>query len=73
MPAEDITQMTAPAVMTVAEVCAHLHIHRSTLYRMVKRGEIPYFRTGYRYRFNREQIDAWREGQEQDQMKPSGK
>jgi excisionase family DNA binding protein len=61
------------SVMDAPEVCAYLHIHRSTLYRLINRSEFPYFRMGYRYRFNREQIDAWREGQEHDQMKPKGR
>jgi excisionase family DNA binding protein len=65
--------MTAPAVMTVAEVCAYIRIHRATIYRMIKRGEIPFFRIGYHYRFNREQIDAWREGQDLDPTKPKGR
>jgi excisionase family DNA binding protein len=51
-------------VMDAREVCAYLHIHRSTLYRLIGRDEIPYFRIGYHYRFNREQIDEWRQYRE---------
>jgi excisionase family DNA binding protein len=47
-------------VMDAPEALSYLHIHKSTLYRLVKRSEIPYFRMGYRYRFNREQLDEWR-------------
>jgi excisionase family DNA binding protein len=46
-------------VMDAPEVCDYLSIHRSTLYRLIKRGEIPYFRIGSDYRFNREAIDEW--------------
>jgi excisionase family DNA binding protein len=49
--------MTLSPVMTVTEVCEFLHIHRATLYRMLKRGEIPFFRIGRDYRFNRDQIE----------------
>lgn len=49
--------------MTVAEVCAYLHVHRSTLYRLIKAGEIPFFRMGSGLRFNRETIDEWRKSQ----------
>jgi excisionase family DNA binding protein len=47
-------------VMTVEEVSQYLHIHPSTLYRLLKRGEIPGFRIGSDWRFNIEAIDLWR-------------
>jgi excisionase family DNA binding protein len=47
-------------VMDALDVCDYLHIHRSTLYRLIRRSEIPYFRIGSDYRFNREEIDEWR-------------
>ena len=46
--------------MTVAELSQYLHIHRSTVYRLLKRGEIPAFRIGSDWRFNIETIDVWR-------------
>jgi excisionase family DNA binding protein len=46
-------------VMTASELCEYLRIHRATLYHLIKRGEIPYFKIGVDYRFHREQIDAW--------------
>jgi len=52
---------TRPAkVMTLEEVSRYLHVHRSTVYRLVKRGEIPAFRIGSDWRFNIETIDLWR-------------
>lgn len=45
--------------MNVAELCASFKIHRSTIYRLIKRGMIPHFRIGSDYRFNREAIDQW--------------
>ena len=47
-------------VVDAREVCAYLHIHRATLYRLIRRYEIPFFRVGRHYRFNREEIDEWR-------------
>jgi excisionase family DNA binding protein len=47
-------------VMTVEELSQYLHIHRSTIYRLLKRGEIPAFRIGSDWRFNIEAIDVWR-------------
>ena len=46
--------------MDASEVCAYLNVSRATLYRLIKRSEIPYFRISYHCRFNREQIDEWR-------------
>jgi excisionase family DNA binding protein len=50
-------------VMTAAEVCAFLRIHRSTLHRLIKAGAIPFFRMGSDFRVNREAIDEWRQSQ----------
>ena len=52
---------TRPArMMTVEEVSRYLHVHRSTIYRLLKRREIPAFRIGSDWRFNIEAIDTWR-------------
>jgi excisionase family DNA binding protein len=52
---------TRPAkVMTLEEVSRYLHVHPSTVYRLLKRREIPAFRIGSDWRFNNETIDLWR-------------
>jgi excisionase family DNA binding protein len=52
---------TIPAkVMTVREVSAYLRVHPSTLYRLLKRHQVPAFRVGSDWRFNIEAIDRWR-------------
>jgi excisionase family DNA binding protein len=51
-------------IMTGAEVCKVLKIHRTTLHRMITKGEIPFFRIGSNYRFERTQIDLWRQERE---------
>ena len=52
---------TRPAkVMTLEEVSRYLHVHPSTVYRLLKRGGIPAFRIGSDWRFNIETIDIWR-------------
>ena len=50
----------AAKVMTVKEVSGYLRVHPSTVYRLIKRGQIPAFRIGSDWRFNLEQIDIWR-------------
>jgi excisionase family DNA binding protein len=47
-------------VMTVQDVSAYLRVHPSTVYRLLKRNELPAFRVGSDWRFNVEAIDRWR-------------
>jgi excisionase family DNA binding protein len=51
-------------VMTVMEVAEYLHVHPSTIYRLLRKQEIPAFRVGSDWRFNRESIDSWRTARE---------
>jgi excisionase family DNA binding protein len=52
--------MLPAQILTVDEVSARLHVHRSTIYRLLKNHELPAFKVGSDWRFNVEQIDAWR-------------
>ena len=45
--------------MTVAEVARYLRIDRNTLYKLVGKGQIPAFKIGSEYRFDRDAIDKW--------------
>ena len=47
-------------VRTVREVSAYLHVHPSTVYKLLKRHQIPAFHVGSDWRFNIEMIDNWR-------------
>ncbi len=46
--------------MTVNELSDYLRVHRSTIYRLLKKREIPGFKIGSDWRFNVEAIDQWR-------------
>jgi excisionase family DNA binding protein len=48
-----------PRVMTVKELSAYLRVHPSTIYKLLRRGELPGFRIGTDWRFNAEVIDRW--------------
>ncbi len=50
----------APAVMTVGELAAYLRVHPSTIYRLLKRGQIAGFRIGGGWRFHIKTLDEWR-------------
>jgi excisionase family DNA binding protein len=52
-------QYTGP-VMTLREVSQYLHVHPTTIYRLLRRNQIPAFRLGSEWRFNIEAIDQWR-------------
>jgi len=57
----DVTLFSSK-LMTVKEVADYLKLHPTTIYNMLKRRELPAFKVGYDWRFNIEQIDAWRLG-----------
>ena len=46
-------------IMTVREVAKYLRMHEMTIYRMARQGEIPAYKVGNRWRFNRERIEEW--------------
>ena len=47
-------------VLTVQEVSKYLRVHPSTIYRMLKKNQLPAFRVGSDWRFTVEAIDKWR-------------
>lgn len=50
-------EMPMNEVLTVAEVAAFLRVNRSTVYKLIRRGELPAFKVGSDWRFNRSQIE----------------
>ena len=49
-------------VLTVTELSEYLRVHRSTIYRLLRRGQLPAFKIGSDWRFSVEAIDQWRLG-----------
>jgi len=47
-------------VITVGELSEYLRVHRSTVYRLLKKGHLLGFKIGSDWRFNLETIDKWR-------------
>jgi excisionase family DNA binding protein len=59
--AAKMPQYTGPInVMTVREVAAYLRVHPGTIYKLLKRHQVPAFRIGSDWRFRIEAIDRWR-------------
>ncbi len=48
------------SVLMVQEVSNYLRVHPSTIYRMLKKNQLPAFRVGSDWRFTVEAIDKWR-------------
>ena len=51
-------------MMTLREVATYLRLHRSTVYRLAREGDIPGFKVGTQWRFSKERVDQWMVGQE---------
>jgi excisionase family DNA binding protein len=46
-------------VMTLEEVALYLQVHPSTIYRLLRRHELPAFKLGSDWRFKQDSIDRW--------------
>ena len=53
-------------ILTLEEVASYLRVHPSTVYRLLKKGQIPAFKLGSDWRFNVESIDHWRAAAEHE-------
>jgi len=49
-------------ILTSQEVCEYLRIAKPTLYRYVRAGRFPGFKTGKTWKFNRSDIEKWMQG-----------
>jgi excisionase family DNA binding protein len=50
--------------MTLPEVAAYLKVSAATVYRLVRRKQLPGFRIGSDWRFSVERVDEWLKGKE---------
>ncbi len=46
-------------VMDIFETAEFLRCHISTIYRLIGKGGLPWFRVGSDYRFDRRKIEEW--------------
>ena len=52
-------RVPASPIMTVQQVADFLQVNKSTIYRMVHNDELPAFRLGGDWRFDRKRIEEW--------------
>ena len=48
-------------ILTVFELAEHLNVHRITIYRLLKSGNLPGFKIGRVWRFDLDEITQWME------------
>jgi excisionase family DNA binding protein len=46
-------------ILTVSELSEYLHVHRTTIYRLLREGKLPGFRIGSDWRFSFDAIEQW--------------
>jgi excisionase family DNA binding protein len=49
-------------LLTIAEVAKYLNVDKFTVYRLVTTKKLPAFKVGAQWRFKKEMIDSWLEG-----------
>lgn len=62
---KELKESEKTAVMTPKEVADYLQLHLVTVYRLLKKQEIPAVKVGGQWRFLRNQIDDWLGGNKQ--------
>ncbi len=62
---------SAGGIMTVHHVARYLRLSEAKIYRLARTGELPAFRIGKTWRFNKGRIDEWiRERTESSAVQP---
>ena len=51
-------RMTRAQIMTPKEAAKYLGLHLITIYRLIKKGELPGFKVGGQWRFKKDLLDA---------------
>jgi excisionase family DNA binding protein len=51
--------MPPDEILTPKELAYYIKVHEATVYRLLKRREIPGFKIGTAWRFSRPEIDQW--------------
>jgi excisionase family DNA binding protein len=54
------TKAERARILTLENVAQYLRVHPSTIYRLLKKRQLPAFKVGRDWRFNLESIDRWR-------------
>lgn len=55
----DFSEPLGPRFMTTDEVLGYLRVNSRTIYRLIRRGDLPAVRVGRQWRFRQSDLDAW--------------
>jgi len=58
------------SVLTITEVAQILRVHPATVYRVVRRGELPGFKIGNSWRINKASLDLWLSAERPHRLTP---
>lgn len=63
--------MSTPStsLLTLDDLSAYLQLSKSSLYKLVQKGEVPGLKVGKHWRFRKETIDRWIARNEQESKK----
>ena len=63
---EEAVQVRGTEIISVAEACDFLGVHRNTLYKLITEGNLPAFRltSGGRWKFRRSDLEDWVENRQ---------
>ena len=61
---------TKARILNVSELSKYLHIHKTTIYRLLREGKLPGFRVGSDWRFHVDAIEQWQRDQMNNARKP---
>jgi len=53
------SNVLAGQMLTAQELAAYLRVNRSTVYRLLKKKQLPGFRIGSEWRFQIEEVNRW--------------
>ena len=57
-------------IYTIKELSDRLRVHPTTIYRLLRRGELPAFRVGSNWRFSQSALERWETGQSSEGFTP---
>lgn len=58
-PGEKGKKPSRSQIMTPKEAAKYLGLHLITIYRLIKKGELPSFKIGGQWRFKKDLLDSW--------------
>lgn len=67
----EVEQTVNDKLLTVDDLAGYLQLSTKTIYRMLRRGQLPCYRVGNQWRFRKSTIDAWLE-QERETVAAGG-